>query len=83
METRLTQTQEELTIMFSKMNIDRLTAIMHMKEVEINRQQRQISMFGEINDADSDASWENYKIDASDNLILWDAMKSARDKIKS
>ena len=81
--TNLSQTASELQAIFSTISIDALTKLMNSKERTISREQIYIEKCGEYNDKNSDSAWENYKIEASDNLIEWDAMKAARDILKA
>lgn len=80
--TYLTQSYQELKSIFSTMPIEVLTKHMNAKEIEITRQQKYIAKCGEENDKTHDEIWESYKVEAEDNLLIWDAMKAARDEMK-
>ena len=77
------QSQQELIHLFSQQPIEQLTAKMQRLEKQINQEQTYIAKHGDKNDANSDPTWKLYKESAERSLAVLDAMKAARDEIKT
>ncbi len=81
-ETYLIQTDNELFEMFKVHGLDVLTDQMNHLESVISQEQRYILKHGEANDRNTDEQWKQMKVESSDNLRVWDAMKKARDYLR-
>lgn len=77
------QSQSELIHLFSQQPIEQLTTKMEQLEKRINQEQTYIAKHSDKNDANSDPNWKLYKESADRSLAVWDAMKAARDEIKT